>query len=51
MTSAHTAKTYVNVRIRLKLVFVECGWVDGARDSVVVKALRYKPEDRGLETR
>jgi hypothetical protein len=24
---------------------------DGARGSVVVKALGYKPEDRGLETR
>jgi hypothetical protein len=27
------------------------GWIGGARGSVVVKVLCYKPEGRGFETR
>jgi hypothetical protein len=35
-----------NVRVKLHLYIINTG----ARGSVVVKALRYKPEGRGFET-
>jgi hypothetical protein len=36
---------------RTEIDFLYHLYYTGARDSVVVKALCYKPEDRGYETR